>query len=253
MSASAHQFNKDISLKYLGLPLDYTPSPEQDPISFLTKHIFQLPPHLLLHYSDITTPKQRTTIASIRNRRLQYANKSPEELQFEAARDTWPSLWTGRVDRRGLQEGKEEKAWAETDFLSGSKQHIGKLGKLLAEYEEERKAERMREIRKNMLPPEDDFIPEEDSDSDEEDSVPTSNTVPPETEETMRSSFERLIRERFVYGLLDVCVLIMMLRIRVSLHLLQNLDYDKVDWNEDLDVEDRDAQDRWFDEDEDDA
>ena len=203
-SYDASQFDKDPSLKYLGLPLDYLPSPENDPISFLIRHLTQLPPHLLVQYSYITTPKQRTTIASIRNRRLQYTNKNPTELQFDAARNTWPNLWSGQADRRGVREGKEEKAWAASDFLSGSKQHIGKLGALLAEYEEERTAERSRELRRNMPPPEDDFVPEEDTDS--EDDMPVSKDVPviPETDEEMRSSFERLIRERFIYGQLDV-------------------------------------------------
>lgn len=203
-NVSHWQFDKDLSLKYLGLPLGYIPSPEHDPISFIIRHLSQLPPHLLVHYSYITTPKQRTTIASIRNRRLQYANKNPDELQFDAARNTWPNLWSGQVDRRGVREGKEEKAWAASDFLSGSKQHIGKLGALLAEYEEERTAERMRELRKNVPPPEDDFVPEEDTDSEDDMPAPKSVPVIPETDEEMKSSFERLIRERFIYGLLDV-------------------------------------------------
>ena len=47
------------------------------------------------------------------------------------------------------------------------------------------------------------FIPEEDEDtSDEEDLAP----APPEEEspEEARLAFERLVRERFIYGLLDV-------------------------------------------------
>ncbi|KAF8204701.1 hypothetical protein BJ912DRAFT_939093 [Pholiota molesta] len=225
------QFDKAPSLTYLGLPQDYTPSPENDPIAFLIERLFQLPPHLLSHFSYITTPKQRTVITPIRNRRLQHVSKNPPELQFDAARNTWPSLWQGRTERRGVQEGKEEKAWAESAFLGGSKQHIGKLGSLLADYEEEREAERAREMRRSRPPPEDEFVPEEDTDSEDEDG-PTSNAPPEvETEAELKASFERLIRERFIYGLLD------------------NIDYDNVDWDESLDVEERDTEERWFEED----
>ncbi|PPQ77665.1 hypothetical protein CVT25_011100 [Psilocybe cyanescens] len=219
-------FDKNPSLKYLGLPENFTPSPETDPITFLSQYLTRLPPHLLLHYSYITTPKQRSVITSIRNRRLQYVNKNPSELSFDAGRSTWPNLWQGR-ERRGAEEGAEERSWAQNDFLQGSKQHIGKLGNLLAEYEEEREAERVREIRRNNRDPaEDDFVPEEDSDSD--DDAPTE----PETPEQARASFERLLCENFMFGLLD------------------NIDYDNVDWDETLDREDdREAEERWFDED----
>ncbi|KAF8969450.1 hypothetical protein BDZ97DRAFT_1915405 [Flammula alnicola] len=230
---SSPVFDKGPSLKYLGLPRDYTPSPDNDPIAFLTRHLSQLPPHLLLHYSYITTPKQRTVIASIRNRRLHYTNENPPELQFEAARNTWPDLWHGRTERRGIQEGKEERAWAQSDFLPGNKQHIGKLGNLLAEYEEEREAERIRTLRRNRAPAADDFVPEEDTDSD--DDVPTSSPSDFETDDEARASFERLIQERFIYGLLD------------------NINYDEVDWDESLGIEDeREAEERWFDDDDDD-
>ena len=187
-------FDKLLSLKYLGLPENYTPSPDTDPIAFLKQFLFQLPPHLLLHFSYITTPKQRTVITPIRNRRLHYTNKNPPELRFESARNAWPDLWQGK-ERRGVQEGNEERVWAQRDFLLGTRQHIGKLANLLANYEEEREAERVRTTRRNRV--EDDFIPEEDSDSD--DDVPASGD---ETE--TQESFERLIRERFIYGLLDV-------------------------------------------------
>ncbi|KIM46386.1 hypothetical protein M413DRAFT_65292 [Hebeloma cylindrosporum] len=219
-------FDKLLSLKYLCLPEDYTPSPDTDPIAFLDQFLFQLPPHLLLHFSYITTPKQRTVLAPIRNRRLHYTNKNPSELRFESGRNTWPELWQGR-ERRGVQEGNEERVWAQHDFLLGNRQHVGKLANLLANYEEEREAERVRTIRRNRAPVEDDFVPEEDSDSD--DDVPPDN----ETEQETQESFERLIRERFIYGLLD------------------NIDYDKADWDESLGVQnDREAEERWFESDE---
>jgi hypothetical protein len=53
-----------------------------------------------------------------------------------------------------------------------------------------------------------------------------------ESPEEAQALFERRVRERFIYG------------------LLEGADYDSVDWDEWLDVEDdRDAEERWFDDD----
>jgi len=216
-------FDKSLSLKYLGLPEDYTPAPDNEPIAFLNQYLFQLPPHLLLHYSYITTPKQRTVLAPIRNRRLRYTNKNPPELLFESGRNTWPDLWQGR-ERRGVQQGIEERVWAQHEFLPGNRQHVGKLANLLADYEGEREAECVRTIRRNRALVEDHFVPEEDSDS--EDDVPAPSVQENETDQETQESFERLLRERFIYGLLD------------------NIDYDKADWDESLGVEDEEE--RWF-------
>ncbi|KAF9006579.1 hypothetical protein BDQ17DRAFT_1351989 [Cyathus striatus] len=221
---SLELFNESVILKYLDLPHDYQPSPKTDAVVFLKKHLTQLPPHILLHFSHITTPKQRSVLPTIRNRRLTYTVNNPPELHFLAARRNWPLLWEGR-ERRGIEEGREEKAWAEI--------HVGKLGNLLKEYEEEREAERIRIMRRENAAL-DDFVPEEDeSSSDEDEDI--KQTSEQETEEEIRTTFERLIRERFIYGLLD------------------NIDYDKVDWDETLDdaEDNREAEERWFDEDED--
>ncbi|KAG5648917.1 hypothetical protein DXG03_000266 [Asterophora parasitica] len=228
MSSTA-LFNKSLSLLYLGLPNDYVPSPYTDPIPFLTKHLTQLPPHLLLHFSYITSAKQRTVLPVIRNRRLEYANGNPPELRFSAASSEWPNLWQGpRRERWGLQEGTEEKAWAESGFLGGSTKHVGKLGGLLGGYEEEREAERIRTLRRERAAAEQ-FIPEEDESSDEDVSAEDAD-VEEESPEEAKASFERLIRERLIYG------------------LLEDFDYDKVDWDESLDKDDdREAENRWFD------
>ncbi|CAA7260051.1 unnamed protein product [Cyclocybe aegerita] len=219
-SAPISTFDKTLSLKYLGLPHDYSPSPETDPVAFLIRHLSHLPPNILHHYSQITTPKQRTNIPSIRNRRLQYTRKNPSELRFESAMKTWPNLWGKR--ERG--DGQEEKAWGQNEFLQGRKQHVGKLGSLLGEYEEEREAQRTRDLWR--APAEDDLVPEEDTDSDDEGpSMPEQ-----ETEDEARTWFERRIRERFIYGLLD------------------NVDYGKIDWDETLNGDnEREAEERWFD------
>ncbi|KAJ7129488.1 hypothetical protein C8R44DRAFT_776911 [Mycena epipterygia] len=223
-------FNGIALRSYLGLDADSQPDPQQAPIDFLTLHIRQLPPHLLLTFSSITTPKERSRISVIRNRRLKYANADPPELQFSTARSTWPLLYDGQ-QRRGQQEGEDEKDWVARDFLQGLTKHVGKLGSLLGGYEEEREAERFRALRRERVETEE-FVPEEESYSDgEEQAHPGRNE--PMTDEESKASFERLVRERFIYG------------------LLEDIDYDKIDWDEMLDGDgDREAEERWFDEEE---
>ncbi|KAF9453023.1 hypothetical protein P691DRAFT_802404 [Macrolepiota fuliginosa MF-IS2] len=219
-------FDERAVLSYLGLPPDYEPSPGNSTIQFLRKHLSQLPPHILCKFSSITTPKLRTILIPIRNRRLRYINTHPAELDFTSARGRWPELWEGR-ERRGREEGEEEKQWVEQEFLQGERKHIGKLGSLLGDYEEEREAERIRTIRRELA--ETTSVPEEESESEESDEA---DVVEEENDEEKRRYFERLIRERFIYG------------------LLPGIDYDRVDYDEGLDVDDdRETQDRWFDED----
>lgn len=192
-------FDPSIPLRYLGLPPDYVPSPETDPLAFLNKHLSHLPPHILAHFSNITTVKQRTIVPTIRNRRLKYTTTMPTELSFQVATKKWPYMWKGR-ERAGLDEGRDEKYWANHEFLAGQHQHIGKLGNLLGEYEEEREAERTRTLRRTHVQA-DEFVPEEDE-SDEEIATPEG-----EAEEEAMTWFERLVRERFIYGLLEVSCL----------------------------------------------
>lgn len=191
---SLEAFDKSLILKYLGLPGDYSPAPEDDPIAFLNQHLSQLPPNILRHFSYITTPKQRTLLVPIRNRRFRYVSGSPPELRFVVARNSWPELWDGR-ERRGKEEGNEERLWAQGEFLDGALQHVGKLGNLLGDYEEEREAERVRSLRRRAVSDDNSFAREED----EEESKNTE-----EIDEQNRTSFERRIRERFIYGLLEV-------------------------------------------------
>ena len=199
MSSGAPVFTSPPILSYLQLPETYTPSPKESPIDFLQLHIRQLPPHLLLTFSLITNPKQRTTVPTIRNRRLEYTHSNPEELSFVEARSRWPTLWEGR-ERRGMEEGQSEREWVMNDgFLKGSTKHVGKLGVLLGEYEEEREAERVRALRRERAA-EAAFVPEEDSDSEDEDMAYAEEEKPEEA----KGSFERLVREQFIYGLLDV-------------------------------------------------
>ncbi|KAG2042270.1 hypothetical protein BDR03DRAFT_944947 [Suillus americanus] len=221
----SHFQDSDI-LSYLLLPQDYDPLPSVDPIEFLKRHLHELPPNIIQRFSLVTMPKQRTAITEIRNRRLKFTESRPRSLSFAVARNTWPTLWQGR-ERRGQEEGKEEQEWAKTSFLGGGAgQQVGNLAKLLGDMEEEREAERVQFIRRTQA--NDEFIPEEESDSEEdEDEIQES-----ESPEEAQALFERRIRERFIYG------------------LLEGADYDSVDWDEWLDVEDdRDAEERWFDDD----
>ncbi|OCH90949.1 hypothetical protein OBBRIDRAFT_558466 [Obba rivulosa] len=228
-----------VLLSYLGLPRDYQPSPSADPVDFLLRHLRQLPPHLSSHFTALTVPKQRTTIPAIRNRRLTYVESDPPELRFEVAKATWPTLWPVR-ERGGKEEGKEEKEWANKEFMGSSKQHVGKLGTLLAEYEEEREAERVGTLRRQQAEqldslPEESEEEEEEEDEDEDDEVGANDGVE-ETLEDIRDTFMRVIKDRFIYG------------------LLESIDYDKVDWDDKWDAaNDRDAEEQWFDEEEESA
>ncbi|KAG6880352.1 hypothetical protein C0992_007763 [Termitomyces sp. T32_za158] len=192
-------FNKSLALTYLGLPDDYLPSPEIEPIPFLARHLIQLPPHLLLHFSYITSAKERTALPAIRNRRLKYTNSNPSQLQFTSAKAKWPDLWQGR-ERVGVQEGEDEKAWAEHEFLEGTKKHVGKLPTLLGGYEEEREAERVRILRRERAAAAQ-FIPEEDESSDEAEEV--GSIAEDESPEETKAWFERSIREMLIYGRLE--------------------------------------------------
>ncbi|KAF5390540.1 hypothetical protein D9757_002649 [Collybiopsis confluens] len=227
-------FEEITILTYLGLEIDgsYSPSPLNQPVQFLQKHLNQLPPHLLLKFSSITTPKDRTMIPTIRNRRLEYAKYNPPELSSASARHTWPTIWPGR-ERRGVEEGTDEERWARTGFMEGTTKHVKRLGPLLRDYEEEREAERVRSIRRaEMMAEQDHFIPEEDDDSDGDEPGP----VEGENEPEILAEFERRIHEKFIYGLLD------------------NVDFDKIDWDESLDRDhDRDVEERWFDEEDEDG
>lgn len=193
-------------LRYLGLPPDYQPHPESDPIHFLSKNVKIIPAHFSQRFALSTTPKQRTAISVIRNRRTKFTQSNPTELSFESAKRAWPLLWTSDASdggqRRGRAEGLEEKDWADHEFLGGAKQHVGKLGSLLGDYEQERAAERLRLERRQREAVEP-FVPEEDEDTSDEEEL--GSALPEaETLEEARLAFERMIRERFIYGLLDV-------------------------------------------------
>lgn len=200
--STAIKFDESPVLSYLGLPPSYEPSPRAAPVDFLRKHVRELPPHLLKLFSSHTTPRERTAVPVIRARRLKYAETQPLELSLVNAKSAWPALWEGR-ERLGQEQGKDERSWAEKEFMGGgSSQQVGKLGALLAEYEEERESERVRTARRQRAEYID-SLPEEDEDTDdEEEEIPIPyEPSPVESEET----FLRIVKERFIYGFLEVC------------------------------------------------
>jgi hypothetical protein len=189
-------------LKYLGLSSDYEPSPQLQPAAFLSIHLRELPADLLRQFSSLISPKQRSSMPAIRNRRFKFCDSDPEELSFRAASRAWPTLWDGERVRTGQYEGREERDWAEKEFMGGDiRPHVGKLGKLLGDFEEEREAERARSLRRAQPIP--DCVPEEEESSDEDEDAPQQPVEPPEPK-AEQVLFIRRIRERFIYGLLKV-------------------------------------------------
>ncbi|KAH9951735.1 hypothetical protein B0H21DRAFT_188737 [Amylocystis lapponica] len=232
MSAHPSDNAKRVLLSYLDLPDNYAPSPDADPIEFLTRHLRQLPPHLLSYFSMTTTSKQRSVIPAIRNRRLRYAETNPAELNFSSAKSTWPALWPGR-ERPGQHEGTEEREWVEKEFLGSLKPHVGKLGMLLAGYEEERESHRVRQLRREHAEFLESLPEEEDESEDEDEQTPPVEAEAEDNSGDAQEWFLRSVRERFIYG------------------LLESIDYDGVDWDDKWDVGyDREAEERWFDDEE---
>ncbi|KAH9966025.1 hypothetical protein BC827DRAFT_786475 [Russula dissimulans] len=218
----------NVVLAYLGLALDYEPSPSTAPVPFLTKHLHQLPSHILHWFSAITTPQQRAALVLVRNRRFNFIHSNPPEFSLPAAKRQWPTLWEG-PQRIGHEDAREEKEWADTAFLGGERRaYVGKLGTLLGGYEEERHLERGRQAKLGRGR-QDVFIPEEDESS--EDDRDHSRPGTPESEQALEELFLRRVRERFIYG-----------------HLEWDR-YDTVDWDEGWDREERDREERWFDDD----
>lgn len=194
-------------LKYLGLPIDYQPSPVTAPAEFLAQHMRTLPQNLLVLFTPHITAKQRTALPVIRNRRLQYFESNPPEFSMPIAKATFSSLWPGPVGNMNdvaRHGAKEEQEWADKEFLGGQAKQVGKLGGLLGGYEEEREAERARILRRQQREMEE-SLPEEDEDSDDEDNGLDGHEeeLPPQEAEEL---LKRRLKERFIYGLLDVRV-----------------------------------------------
>ncbi|KAB5595395.1 hypothetical protein CTheo_1072 [Ceratobasidium theobromae] len=245
MSAT-HIFNADPILRYLGLEADYDPSPDGNPVEFLRRHMSQLPPHLLVLFKTNpgATPRARASVPAIRNRRCNYVATEPDELDPDILSKTDAGVWDlvneervqaltiGRPLEQQDEDIADERTWADQQFQGGN-MHIGKIGELLAELEGERKRERERNLRRQaaaVRAREEETLEEEEESSDEDTSDqggPTRDRPDP-----AENDIRRTIRERFISG------------------LLSTVDYDTVDWDEKWDPDDRDTEERWFDEEE---
>ncbi|KAJ1308662.1 hypothetical protein OPQ81_004356 [Rhizoctonia solani] len=245
--SAIHKFDSGPILRYLALDSDYKPSPDDSPIEFLKRHMSQLPPHLLILFNahSQVTPRARASVPTIRNRRCAYVATEPKTLDPDVLSKTDPGVWDlvnseraqALTIRRPVDEDEaeaDERDWASNQFQDGNKMHIGKIGELLAELEGERRREQERAIRRQVLVSrarEEETLQEEEESTDEEResvSAGPERLRPDPAEEDIR----RTIRERFISG------------------LLTNVDYDTVDWDEKWDPDDRDSEERWFDDEE---
>ena len=197
----------DRIFSYLDQPIPAElPTP---PIQFLSDHIGILPSQLLLPFDEVTTPRERATIPTIKARRHIYATRQPipPELTADRARLRWPLLWE-RSGGSSLPppsiDVTEEERWAEENFLPGKEnaQHVKKLGGFLRGLAEEREAEEvvMAKRAERRL----DQVGEEfDEDSDEEEEVPRPPGLAAQdmSPDEVKRSFEKRILELFVDGM----------------------------------------------------
>ena len=121
-----------------------------DPLTFLSNNIYNLPPHLLKYFESVTTPKQRTSIPIIKKRRLNWARSvhSRDTFTADTGRFRDPSNFEQSLDRdeRGYHPshayaqdaGAKESQWLENESMMSGHAKLGKLGTLLSEYESER-------------------------------------------------------------------------------------------------------------------
>ena len=181
--------------------------------AFLEAHLHILPTSLLLPFSSIISPRQRSTIPIIKSRRLLHAsnNPLPNTLRADSGRLRWPLLWE-RLGGSSLppssQGVEEEEDWVTEGFMPGKegRQHVKKLGGFLRGLEEEREQEGVREARRveRRL---DDVGEEFDEESDDEEAsiAPRPAGNPSRAteldQEDVKKEFERKLLELFVDGL----------------------------------------------------
>ncbi|KAK8846858.1 hypothetical protein IAR55_005947 [Kwoniella newhampshirensis] len=233
-------------LSYLDLPQSSTlPLP---PFQFLTQYISLLPPSLLEPFSPIPPP-HRTAIPTIKHRRLIHATSVPPPrfLSSSEGRLRWPLLW----ERMGgdpfpppSHGVEEEEDWVQKGFMKDvpveNSQQVKKLGGFLRGLEEEREMEGVRE-RKRWERGLDNVGEEFDEESDEEDddtpngmNVGAERPVVAEDQEEVKRSFEKRLLELFLDG-------------------LDTIDYNPIDFADPPEgdpIAIRDAEDRYFDDEE---
>ncbi|KAH8830430.1 hypothetical protein DL96DRAFT_1707255 [Flagelloscypha sp. PMI_526] len=222
--------SREAIARYTGLDVSEI---QEDTVACLRSYLHILPESLLAQtFAQLLSPRRRSVVPAIRNRRLAYTNTNPSEFIFSNAKTRWPALWRGS-ERPGVQQAEDEHQWAKDEFMDqNTSMKVGKLPQLLRDFEEERQAERIRAIRRERAAA-DQFVPEEDSDSDldseEEEGSLIKMSLDSEQNEESETDFEQRIKQLFIYGLLD------------------NANYDTVDWSDAWDVDrDKEKEEDWF-------
>ncbi|OXG17843.1 hypothetical protein C366_03243 [Cryptococcus neoformans Tu401-1] len=230
---------EDVSriLFYLQLPpSDLLPLP---PLQFLQAYLHLLPPSLLEPFT-IIPPKARTSIPSIKRRRLIHSTTHPSFLTASQGRLRWPLLW----ERMGgdpfapvSESAEEEAAWAESSFMKGTagNQQVRKLGGFLRLMEEEREAEEVRAAKRmeRRLDQEGEEF-EEESDEEEERIGASQWPQVAEDQQEVELAFEKRLLELFLDG-------------------LDTIDYSPIDFVDPPGgdpIAQRDAEDKYFDDEE---
>ncbi|OXG42047.1 hypothetical protein C359_02633 [Cryptococcus neoformans Bt120] len=230
---------EDVSriLFYLQLPpSDLLPLP---PLQFLQAYLHLLPPSLLEPFA-IIPPKARTSIPSIKRRRLIHSTTHPSFLTASQGRLRWPLLW----ERMGgdpfapvSESAEEEAAWAESSFMKGTagNQQVRKLGGFLRLMEEEREAEEVRAAKRmeRRLDQEGEEF-EEESDEEEERIGASQWPQVAEDQQEVELAFEKRLLELFLDG-------------------LDTIDYSPIDFVDPPGgdpIAQRDAEDKYFDDEE---
>ncbi|WWC87032.1 uncharacterized protein L201_001916 [Kwoniella dendrophila CBS 6074] len=247
-------------LSYLDLPQsDVLPKP---PILFLKEHISKLPFEYLVYFSYLTPKELGDSIPIIKQRRLLYATSipKPEILSLYQGRLRWPLLWErlggdpnflfNNDDEKNSKNAIEEEEWVSNEFMNdidkNKSQQVKKLGGFLRILEEERESEQIRLAKmkeRNLDSKGEEFDDESDEDDDEEENhlhtqqyqnVNTQRVEIAEDQEEVERIFEKRLLEIFLDG-------------------MDTIDYTQIDFNEPPrgdPIAVRDAEDRYFDDEE---
>ncbi|WVO14127.1 hypothetical protein L204_101756 [Cryptococcus depauperatus] len=232
---------EDISsiLTFLNLPSSESGTLPLPPLQFLQTYLSQLPPSLLQHFVFIS-PKERTRIKQIKRRRLLQSTTKPRFLTAGEGRLRWPLLWErlgGDPYLATSFSAEDEAAWANLSFMSGTPddQQVRKLGGFLRLMEEEREAEDVRAAKRMERALEtvgEEF--EEESDDEDEEQTEQQRPVIADDQERVEIIFEKQLLELFLDG-------------------LDTIDYSPIDFVDPAEGDPialRDAQDKYFDEEE---
>lgn len=184
------------------------------PLHFLATHIEALPPNLAAFFAPVVKPQARSSIPTIRNRRLQWALAAPSALLSYSARDRHPLLYERIVGNEVAPPSRPsdaaaaedaEDTWGQNRAVLGGRAQHGNLGALLQSFEDEREGERRRDRKREERLRENEVTEEFDSESEDEDDsiLDDGGQVGPDEEltgEERMLMFERLVREKWLDG-----------------------------------------------------